>query len=96
MEVDEESMSDDSLFNHNSNVYSQNVGEDDDKLSTFSYLSKGSLSQPQYRETLISLTGKRRGEEALEESVFGIYNEKKQSDKFTPSQFNSSYSQLTP
>ena len=46
MEVEEESMSDDSIFNHNSNVYSQNVGEDDDKLSTFSYLSKGSLSQP--------------------------------------------------
>lgn len=58
--VDEENMSDDSnCYNMNSNVYSQNVVEDD-LLSSFSGHSRTSFHKTPNGENLLSLTGKRR------------------------------------
>lgn len=60
IEVDEENMSDDSnCYNMNSNVYSQNVVEDD-ILSSFSGHSRTSFNKTPNRENLLHLTGKRK------------------------------------
>ena len=66
--VEEGNMSDDSnCFNMNSNVYSQNVVEDD-QLSNFSYRSRNSMRKNAYKDNLMSLPKKRKAEAPLDEN----------------------------